>query len=261
MVEYNITPHKFDAAKNKIKVFSEQTQTNAELSRVETSGGLFGAFKHKVTGEEMNDLTSQIQYYLVEINSTNQKIIGQLGEVYNTFEALDNDYMKGIVMSVKSVEKTSDDLKVAQNKLDKQQNDLDRTVKVQQKTTKILYEKFGKTAHFDDIDSMWSDIKKNKEMIIRINELLEAQKQVFDDIYKRINQNKSNKNYEKLQDEFEELNENFLMQEYEKNDNVLEKKNFQNLIFNFSSKLKKAYIVAGASLCLSLIELVVLLVR
>ena len=51
------------------------------------------------------------------------------------------------------------------------------------------------------------------------------------------------------------------MQEYEKNDNDLEKKNFQNLIFNFSSKLKKAYIVAGASLCLSLIELVVLLVR
>ena len=71
----------FENAKKEIKKFSEQTTTDLDLRRVDDSKGV-GEFlgdwffgrgigkDHLVKGEELNDLTSQIQTHLHSINNT-----------------------------------------------------------------------------------------------------------------------------------------------------------------------------------------------
>ena len=57
----------FENSKNKLKEFSEQTQTDLELVRVRTEGnfvdviskGVFGFFEHSVTGKELNELAEK----------------------------------------------------------------------------------------------------------------------------------------------------------------------------------------------------------
>ena len=78
-----IDKHNFEISKNRLKNFSEQTKTDLELDKVRTGGdfldvwskGIFGFFNHSVTGKELNELTSQIQEYLININKTQIKIM------------------------------------------------------------------------------------------------------------------------------------------------------------------------------------------
>ena len=86
MGELVIQYHDFENAKKEIKKFSEQTTTDLDLRRVDDSKGV-GEFlgdwffgrgigkDHLVKGEELNDLTSQIQTHLHSINNTQIKLI------------------------------------------------------------------------------------------------------------------------------------------------------------------------------------------
>lgn len=111
-----IDKHNFEILKNRLKKFSEQTKTDLEIDKVRTGGdlldvcskGIFGFFNHSVTGKELNELTSQIQEYLIDINKTQIKIIKEFKEVYNTFESLDKDYIDKICVSIKGIEKTNE---------------------------------------------------------------------------------------------------------------------------------------------------------
>lgn len=111
-----IDKHNFEISKNRLKKFSEQTKTDLELDKVRTGGdlldvwskGIFGFFNHSVTGKELNELTSQIQEYLIDVNKTQIKIIKEFGEVYNTFESLDKDYINKICISIKGIEETDE---------------------------------------------------------------------------------------------------------------------------------------------------------
>ena len=94
MNELTIQYHDFENAKNEIKKFSEQTQTGLNLNKVDDSKGV-GEFlgdlflgrgiglDHMVTGEELNELTSQIQKHLHSINDTQINLIKEFGQVYS----------------------------------------------------------------------------------------------------------------------------------------------------------------------------------
>lgn len=90
-----ILAEKFNKYKNDLKSFSEQTESELNLLRVDTDTLYF--FDHRVTGEELNRLTSQILNYLIGFNNTNNKIIKEFEAIYNTFNALDNEYIKNIM--------------------------------------------------------------------------------------------------------------------------------------------------------------------
>lgn len=175
--EYNINTHDFESSKNKIKNFSEKTKAIPELSTVRTSGGLFDLFSHKVTGDELNEVTSQIQDYLISFNSLLTDFIEQFGEVYKTFEALDNDYIKGILISIESIKKTNDELKVAQK-------DIRKTIEVQKKTIKALSvfkEQLKKLKHLGDIDAIWLDISKAQRELASIETDIKSAKTFIKD--------------------------------------------------------------------------------
>lgn len=151
-----IQAHNFEKEKNQLRVLSEQTSRNLELKEVDISGGFLGLGNHKVTGEELNSLTSQIQSYLIDFNNLHRKFIEEFHQVYKIFEVLDNEYMKSILISIKAVEKNSNDVKVAQQNITK-------TVEIQKKTIialKQFKEKIEGYKHLADVDKIWSNSQK-----------------------------------------------------------------------------------------------------
>lgn len=187
MEELVIQKHNFEASKTQLKKFSEQTTTELDLKKVNSSkdvgewfaelfkGGGIGK-DHKVTGDELNQLTSQVQQNLIDINTTQRNLIHEFGEVYSALEALDKDYIQAILISIEASRKNSEKIKDSQKKIESNQKDIQKNQKdiqdaqgkieregqIQKKTIKALQqfkEKLDKYQHISDIDKMWTDIQ------------------------------------------------------------------------------------------------------
>lgn len=192
MGELVIQYHDFENAKKEIKKFSEQTTTDLDLKRVDDSKGVgeflgdwfFGrgiGLDHKVTGEELNDLTSQIQTHLHSINNTQIKLIKEFGQVYSALEALDKDYIQAIMVSIKATEETSEGIQ-------KTQEQIKKIVENQRKTLEELKkfkQKLDGYAHLGDIDKMWGDCQKwHQDMASLTKEISAATEHSKDNIKK-----------------------------------------------------------------------------
>lgn len=167
MSELVIQHHDFENAKIEIKKFSEQTTTDLDLKRVDDSKGVgeflgdwfFGrgiGLDHKVTGEELNELTSQIQTHLHSLNNTQIKLIREFGQVYSALEALDKDYIQAILVSINATEETSQSIQETQEQIKK-------IVENQRKTLEELKkfkQKLDNYSHLGDIDKLWNDCQR-----------------------------------------------------------------------------------------------------
>lgn len=167
MSELVIKYHDFENAKKELKKFSEQTTTDLDLKRIDDSKGVgewFGDFilgsgigwKHKVTGEELNELTTQIQSHLHSVNNTQIKLIKEFGQVYSALEALDKDYIQAILVSIKATEETSQSIQETQGQIKKIVENQIKTIE----ELKKFKQKLDGYAHLADIDKIWSDCQK-----------------------------------------------------------------------------------------------------
>lgn len=170
MEELIIQTHNFEDAKGQLKKFSEQTTIDLDLEKVNTSKGigefLFGGgfgFDHKVTGSELNSLTTQIQNKLIGINEVQRDIIVEFGQVYNALEALDKEYIQGILTAIKSAQKANEDVRGAQG-------DIERTIEVQKKTIRAL-QQFKVKIDGYDIEKMWYNIQYLMNVLDSLNEM------------------------------------------------------------------------------------------
>lgn len=167
MSELEIKTHDFEVAKKGLKEFSEQTTTDLDLKKVDTSkdvGEWFGEWlkgggigtDHKVTGAELNELTSQVQKHLIDINTMHRRFIQEFGQVYSALEALDKDYIQAILISIKATEETSKRIEATQEQIKKIVDDQKKTLEVLKK----FKQKLDNYAHLGDIDQMWNDCQK-----------------------------------------------------------------------------------------------------
>lgn len=150
-----IREHDFQEAKNALKKYTEQAREEVELSRVPTDGGLFNLGDHKVTGFELNRITSQIQDYFISLNNLSQGLVEEFGQVYKAFEHLDKDYIAGIVASIKAAEEVS-------KQEQKDRKDIKELVGQHEQSVTVL-KKFkqdiDKLKHLTDIDKAWELIE------------------------------------------------------------------------------------------------------
>lgn len=169
MDELVIQTHDFEQAKNQIKEFANNTPEMREFEKFRESEGLFNRFNHKVTGNELNNFVATVQKYLIGFNNRNKDFIGVFGQVYNAFEYLDKEYIQGILISVKSAEKASEEAKDAQY-------DIKRTIDALQITItalKTFKEEVKAYKHLDDIDVMWKEAKDSTTCIKAVSKKLE----------------------------------------------------------------------------------------
>ena len=210
MEELAIQTHDFEKAKNELKRFSEGTTADLDLKKVDSdkgAGEFLGDFflgrgiglNHTVKGSELNELTTDIQKHLIDINNTQRKFINEIGQVYTALEALDNDYIQAIVIAIKSAQKANKEVKLAQS-------DIERTVEEQKKIIKVLQQfkgKLDKLKHIADIDKIWVEVKKCQE------EVATAQKSliVLEKFRIRVDKNKQLSNIDKLWKDVQTTNE------------------------------------------------------
>lgn len=256
MDELVIQRHDFEEAKAQLKKFSEKVTTDLTLNKVNASkdvgewfgellkGGDFG-IDHKVTGEEFNDLTIQVQNNLVDIKNMVKEVISEFFQVYSAFEALDKDYIQDILISIEATRKTNKKLensqeviKTNQADIKKAQEKIENEGRLLQKTIKALLEfkeKLDKYEHMADIDEMWNDIFKATQLINKLSDAIDFERE-------RISAQATT--LLELQEELER-----------KDDKILE------LEVACSSKVKAAVILAGGSIGLAIIEFILMLTR
>ena len=194
-----IREHNFQEAKNSLKKYTEQAKKDVELSRVPYDGGLFNLGNHKVTGTELNRITSQIQDYLISLNNLSQGLVDEFGQVYRAFESLDKDYIAGIVTSIKAAEEVSKkeqqdrrDIKelVEQHKQSiavlkkfktdieklKHLTDIDKAWELIEKQSKLSKElsnymaELSKVKHIKDVDAIYADLQKVSKEFVKVSE-------------------------------------------------------------------------------------------
>lgn len=180
MKKLDVQYHNFEEAKNNIKIFSEETSTDLNLKKVDDNkdlgewfeefflGGGIG-IEHKVTGEELNKLTVQIQSHLTNINNTQISIIQEFGQVYKALESLDKDYIEDIVVSIKTTEETS-------KRIESTQCQIKQIVDGQKRTLEVLRnfkKKLDTYDHLYDIDEMWKDYQSWSKKLSDLSDKIE----------------------------------------------------------------------------------------
>lgn len=161
IVLLDIKEHDFQEAKDSLRRYTQQNRADISLDRVASSGGLFNLGTHKVEGEELNKVVSQIQDYLIDLNKLAQGLVGEFGQVYKAFESLDKDYIAGIVGSIKAAEKVSEEEQ-------KDRIDIKRIIAEHEKSVKVLKkfkEDIEKLKHITDVDKAWDMISNQNKAI------------------------------------------------------------------------------------------------
>ena len=276
MGELVIQYHDFEKAKKEIKTFSEQTTTDLDLKRVDNSKGVgeflgdwfFGrgvGLDHKVTGEELNDLTSQIQTHLHSINNTQIKLIKEFGQVYSALEALDKDYIQAILVSIKATEETSEGIQ-------KTQEQIKKIVENQRKTLEDLKkfkQKLDGYTHLGDIDKIWKQTEEHQTRINRVEQECKANTDKLsgishlddvDGMWNNVEEHTSK--LIKCEKRDEEIADAIQKNKEEVNENIAEAVRTANAaIETLTKKVKYAYWIAGGSAGLAIVELILLLMK
>lgn len=298
MNEIAIKRHSFEVAKSRLMEFSEKTEAELIIDKVQTDGDFLGIGNHKVTGDELNRRIETIQENFIAVNTTNNKVIKEFREVYNALDALDKDYITSIVANVKAIEKTSDDVRVQQgilsrhndqlanqqNKLEVHQEEIEKTVANISKIVMALKgyrKKLENYTHLQDIDNMWADLDICKKNIEEINENIQIQQSELTNLA-AVSENhtealailsqKLNAAEEYVSDsrtlitERGDLGEEQLADTIQKikeevNENIAEMVQTANAtIDTLTRRVKYAYWIAGGAAGLAIIEMILLLV-
>ncbi len=172
-----VKPHSFEVALNNLKELAEQTPSDIGLDKVDSEGGLFGWFDHKVTGDELNKITTRIQGYLIGFNDLHIKEIKEVEQIYKAIDSLDKEYIPAILSAVKAAETASDQAKRAQK-------DINKLIEAHKKSIKVLEqhkERLDRLQHLENIDEIWTTSKElEKEFKNFRSNFSETEKRVED---------------------------------------------------------------------------------
>lgn len=208
MTDIVIKRHSFDLAQKRLKEFSEKTEAQLEIDRVRTSGGFLGLGDHKVTGDELNKRLKTIQSHFITVNETNNNVIKEFREVYNALDALDKEYIASILANVKAIEKTSNDVRSQQKKLEehheelkKHQTEIEDSVKTISKIVQVLknfkaeiealpdlFRSASETesalnAHTQAFSEIWQSLEDTNNTVTQISDSLSKQIERIEALY------------------------------------------------------------------------------
>lgn len=215
-----IIANEFEKCKENLKLFLKETEKDLSFTKVNYTDWK-GFLTHTVTGAEFNTLTSEIQNHLKDFRDSEIKIVKELQGIYNTFVALDNEYLKKIMYSISNsneainkaneglieaekriedIKETNEKLQIAQNKIEavnkklqNTQENIDKTIEFQKRTVESLSQfktKIDSYKHLKDIDSMWNDLDYLKVIKNKL-EVVENLDKLTNDIEEQKNKIKS----------------------------------------------------------------------
>ena len=172
-----LAPKKFTESLQKMEKFVEIKEETLKIDEVAIPGGFLGLGSHKVTGEEFNNRVEAIGNNLIALNNADIAMKRQFREIYKALDSLDKEYIHAILTNIKSIERTSEGVQNAQERIGK-------IVSGQEKTLRILNNFKGKLdelEHLKEIDIIWEDCRRwhedTKELARVIDAMAEAAKE------------------------------------------------------------------------------------
>ncbi|KON83366.1 hypothetical protein AF331_17890 [Rossellomorea marisflavi] len=175
----------FNRKKNELKAFSRKLPKEAELPSVPVTGGLFGWFNYDVTGSDLNRLTESIQDKMIEQNKVLVRTIQEFNTIYDTFSALDKEYIQGILVSLKAAEEANAKALKGIEGVEVNQNDIKQMINQQKKVIQVLQsfkEKMERIEHLTDVDAIFNIYSTMQENVTSIEAKIEAQDQTVNDL-------------------------------------------------------------------------------
>lgn len=148
----------FNEKKNELKQFSEKLPKETDLPSVPTSGGLFGLFKYDVTGNDLNRLTENIQDKMIEQNKVLVRTVQEFNTIYDTFSALDKEYIQGILISLRVAKEANNKAIKGLESVKVNQSDIEQMIIQQKLVIQVLEkhkEELEKIKHLKDIDKIF----------------------------------------------------------------------------------------------------------
>lgn len=260
----------FNQKKSELKTFSQNIPDTVSLPILPTSSGWFGTFNYKVTGSDLNDMSDKIQKIMIEQNKVLIDTKKEFMTIYDTFTALDTEYIQGILSSLKGAEEANRKAMIGLKKGDKNlseirkdQADIQNLIKKNEAVVNVLkkfQERMEKIEHIADIDKLYSDFYlMDFEMGKISNEIISIQTSID-------NMQDMNNNHQeflvKLQDRHYDINKRIDFLEESKfdilafeNSLIKEKEKINNTVTDLKKELNITRIVAFSGV----ISIVVLL--
>ena len=153
----------FRKAKQELKIISENLPSKIEFDFLD-QGWLDGK---KAKAQDINKLTEQFQKGLTDQNEQLRSLYGAFDKVYDTFEALDKDYLQRILVDLKASQQASEEAKrgLKENKklLENQKVIIEKNKRViadQKNIIKVLKknkEELDSLQHLKEIDTFYDD--------------------------------------------------------------------------------------------------------
>jgi len=169
---------KFNEKKGALKAFSEEIPEQSDLPTVpqdELMLGFIGT-EYDVKGKDLNALTDAVQNRMIEQNKHIKKIIQEFNTIYETFQLLDDDYIKRI----------SDSLMVARKANITALQGLEESKSYQENNKNLLNDVIKQNKDLIDV------LKKHHDRL----EDLETLENSFKDLQVQVNNSQNNlKNY------------------------------------------------------------------
>lgn len=141
-------------------------------------GNYFPFNDHDVTGAELNEVTEKIQSIMIAQNKVIIRTIKEFNTIYDTFNALDKEYIQGILISLKAAEKANDEVKSSQN-------DITQIIEQQKQLIQVLKgfkDKIEKIEHFADVDEIFASYSSIQKDIRTVKTKVKAQEMVLEKI-------------------------------------------------------------------------------
>lgn len=99
-----ITERNFKRTKQELKEFADSIPNNIEFETLKKKGK---TLRDRANISDVNKVTQEIQGALKEQNDHLKKLYDQIGTVYNTFDALDKDYIQRILVNLNAAEEAN----------------------------------------------------------------------------------------------------------------------------------------------------------
>ena len=205
-----VKKHNFTKSIQQIEEFGKMATKEIEITPVQTEGTFIPFNDHNVTGDELNDVITEIQEHLIEVNKLQIKFVREFSNVYDAFNYLDKDYIDAINNNIHSIGVVSKQALTASKQANEAaiqaqmaNKNVEAAVDTQKKivdTLCIFKADIDKIKHIWNIDEIWENTEDAREKINKLGDELKKLHGVVDATALQ-----TESNYNRIQDQLKNL--------------------------------------------------------
>ena len=193
---------RFNEKKEALKAFSEEIPEQKDLPTVPTNDPMLGFFgmEYDVKGQHLNELSQAVQDRMIKQNDHIKKIIQEFNTIYETFQLLDDDYIKRISESLIAAKEANNKAMQGLHEIEEYQTGnkklLDDVFKQNKDLIDILKKHHKKLEELEQLEDKQSEIQIEIDSLKAKLKTLVKIENSFNDLHLQVEETQNNfKNY------------------------------------------------------------------